>query len=138
MSSPFRKLLVLALLLSGCASAKRQATAPPQAGPKRVLHIVADPNNLPFSNDKLEGFENRVAALVAQRMNATVEYTWRAQRRGDVVHQVGDGMVLPGPDALAQHHLDPRVLGEELVGRAEDAGAPGGGRRVLRVGQDLA
>lgn len=80
MSSRCRELLALALLLSGCASAK------PQATPKRVLHIVADPNNLPFSNDKLEGFENRVAALVAQRMNATIEYTWRAQRRGFFRH----------------------------------------------------
>jgi quinoprotein dehydrogenase-associated probable ABC transporter substrate-binding protein len=47
-----------------------------------VLRVCADPNNLPFSNRRLEGFENRIAALVAREMNATVEYTWRAQRRG--------------------------------------------------------
>jgi mxaJ protein len=49
---------------------------------KRVLHVAADPNNLPFSNDKGEGFENRIAELVARDLGATVEYTWRAQRRG--------------------------------------------------------
>jgi mxaJ protein len=50
--------------------------------PKRVLHVAADPNNLPFSNDKGEGFENKIAELVARDLGATVEYTWRAQRRG--------------------------------------------------------
>jgi len=47
-----------------------------------VLRVCADPNNLPFSNRRLEGFENKIAELVAREMNATVEYTWRAQRRG--------------------------------------------------------
>jgi quinoprotein dehydrogenase-associated probable ABC transporter substrate-binding protein len=47
-----------------------------------VLRVCADPNNLPFSNRRLEGFENKIAELVAREMNATVEYTWWAQRRG--------------------------------------------------------
>jgi mxaJ protein len=80
----FCVLLFAACVLVGCASAKPRAAAPQQ--PQRVLHIVADPNNLPFSNDKLEGFENRVAELVAKRMNATIDYTWRAQRRGFFRH----------------------------------------------------
>ena len=49
---------------------------------KAVLRIGADPNNLPFSNDKLEGFENRIAALVANEIGMEIEYVWRAQRRG--------------------------------------------------------
>src|SRR3954454_1439845 len=44
----------------------------------RVLRVAADPNNLPFSNDKGEGFENKIAELVARDLGATVEYTWRA------------------------------------------------------------
>jgi mxaJ protein len=48
----------------------------------RVLRVCADPNNLPFSNDKGEGFENRIAELIAHDMGARVEYTWWAQRRG--------------------------------------------------------
>src|SRR4051794_13105259 len=53
----------------------------PQAQ-KRVLRITADPNNLPFSNDKLEGFENKIAEVIARDLNAEIHYSWRAQRRG--------------------------------------------------------
>jgi mxaJ protein len=49
-----------------------------------VLTICADPNNLPFSNQAREGFENKIAELVAERLNRTVEYVWWAQRRGYV------------------------------------------------------
>lgn len=48
----------------------------------RDLRVCADPNNLPFSNDRFEGFENKVAQLVADEMHATVRYTWHPQRRG--------------------------------------------------------
>jgi mxaJ protein len=48
----------------------------------RILRITADPNNLPFSNEKLEGFENRIAELIAEELRAKIEYSWRAQRRG--------------------------------------------------------
>jgi mxaJ protein len=84
--------LILTLLLASasasCASGAQQPAPQPtpqqaqHARPPGVLRVCADPNNLPFSNQRLEGFENRIAALVAREMNATVEYTWRAQRRG--------------------------------------------------------
>ena len=48
----------------------------------RVLRVCADPNNLPFSNQQREGFENKIADLVADRLHAKVEYVWWAQRRG--------------------------------------------------------
>ncbi len=47
-----------------------------------VLRVCADPNNLPFSNQRGEGFENKIAELIARDMGARVEYTWWAQRRG--------------------------------------------------------
>ncbi|HEX8651003.1 MAG TPA: substrate-binding domain-containing protein [Pyrinomonadaceae bacterium] len=50
--------------------------------PRTSLRVCADPNNLPFSNDRLEGFENRIAELIAREMNLDVQYTWWAQRRG--------------------------------------------------------
>jgi mxaJ protein len=64
----------------------------------RVLRVCADPNNLPFSNEEGEGFENRLAELVAQDMGARVEYTWWAQRRGFVRNtlRAGDCDVLMG------------------------------------------
>jgi mxaJ protein len=48
------------------------------------LNVCADPNNLPFSNDQQQGFENKIANLVARDLNARVHYTWWAQRRGFV------------------------------------------------------
>jgi mxaJ protein len=50
--------------------------------PRRVLRVCADPNNLPFSNRQLQGFENRVADLVAREMNLKLTYYWWPQRRG--------------------------------------------------------
>ena len=44
--------------------------------------MCADPNNLPFSNEKGEGFENELARLVGQELDQPVQYTWWAQRRG--------------------------------------------------------
>jgi len=67
----------------------RQAPAPatPEVGPKferppHVLRVCADPNNLPFSNRRGEGFENKLAELLAKDLGSKVEYTWWAQRRG--------------------------------------------------------
>jgi len=48
----------------------------------RELRVCADPNNLPFSNDREEGFENHIVRLVAEELGAKPVYTWRAQRRG--------------------------------------------------------
>ena len=48
----------------------------------RVLRVAADPNNLPFSNERGEGFENKIAELIARELHCKLEYQWRAQRRG--------------------------------------------------------
>jgi mxaJ protein len=65
-----------------CAPAQTQITQIPQQ--KSVLRVCSDPNNLPFSNAKQEGFENKIAELIARDMNLKLEYTWWAQRRGFV------------------------------------------------------
>jgi mxaJ protein len=70
---------------SSCAPRGESKQTPPAtaaAQPRTALRVCADPNNLPFSNDRLEGFENKIAELVAREMNLAVEYTWWAQRRG--------------------------------------------------------
>jgi mxaJ protein len=46
------------------------------------LRVCADPNNLPFSNEQGEGFENRIATLVARELGRPLEYFWLPQRRG--------------------------------------------------------
>jgi mxaJ protein len=58
----------------------------------RPLRICADPNNLPFTNEKLEGFENRIAALLARDLGTTVDYTWWAQRRGFLRNTLNVGL----------------------------------------------
>src|SRR4051794_13525802 len=73
-------------MLSSCARNAPAPTAaaapPPTTQPKRILRIAADPNNLPFTNQRLEGFENKIARIIADDLGAQIEYTWRAQRRG--------------------------------------------------------
>jgi mxaJ protein len=54
------------------------------AGPDRELRVCADPDNLPFSNRAGEGFENRIAEVVAADLGASVRYTWHPQRKGFV------------------------------------------------------
>jgi mxaJ protein len=56
-------------------------TVPLAAAP---LRVCSDPNNLPFSNARGEGFENRIAELVARELGTRVSYYWFAQRRGFV------------------------------------------------------
>lgn len=46
-----------------------------------ALRVCADPNNLPFSNERQQGFENKLAELIARNMNATLEYTWWVERK---------------------------------------------------------
>jgi mxaJ protein len=50
----------------------------------KPLRVCSDPNNLPFSNARGEGFENKLAQLVARDLGMTVSYYWFAQRRGFV------------------------------------------------------
>ena len=46
------------------------------------LRVCADPNNLPFSNERGDGFENKIATLVARDLHRPLEYFWLPQRRG--------------------------------------------------------
>ena len=79
----------LALLLS-----------PATAGP-RELRVCADPNNLPFSNAAGQGFENRIAQIIADDLGAKLTYTWWAQRRGFVRNTLKAGLcdLVPGTPA---------------------------------------
>ena len=89
----FLSLLMTAIMLSACAKtaepspfADKHYIEPPKQekipASETALRVCADPNNLPFSNDKGEGFENKIADLIAEEMHRPVEYTWWAQRRG--------------------------------------------------------
>jgi mxaJ protein len=57
--------------------------------PARALRVCADPNNLPYSNQAREGFENRLAELLAADRGERLQYEWRAQRRGFIRQTLG-------------------------------------------------
>jgi mxaJ protein len=54
------------------------------AGTNPPLRVCADPNNMPFSNRQGQGFENRIAELVARDLRRQLAYFWWPQRRGFV------------------------------------------------------
>ena len=70
-----RAALVAALVLAaGGALAQGLDTQGPTARALDKVRVCADPNNLPFSNDAGEGFENRIAELLAHDLGVPLEY----------------------------------------------------------------
>ena len=65
----------LVVWLTAAAGVAAIPAAPP-------LRVCADPNNMPFSNAHDDGFENRIAALVARDLARPLTYVWAPQRRG--------------------------------------------------------
>ena len=72
---------------------------------QRELRVCADPDNLPYSHENGSGFENRIAQLVADELDARLIYSWAPQRRGYVRKNLNAGLcdVLVGVPA----HYDP-------------------------------
>lgn len=56
-----------------------------------ALRVCADPSNLPFSNERGEGFENRVAALLGRTLERPVEYVFFPQVQGFVRNTIRAG-----------------------------------------------
>jgi hypothetical protein len=51
---------------------------------REILRVCSDPANLPFSNEARQGFENKIAELVADELKLPLEYTWFPQATGFV------------------------------------------------------
>ena len=82
-------LLAAALGSMALASAAVRADGPAlpmNDGADSVLRVCADPNNLPLSNDKGEGYENKIAEEMAHDFGYKIEYTYFPQRMGFVRH----------------------------------------------------
>src|SRR5271165_98744 len=45
----------------------------------KMLRVCADPHNMPFSTDKGEGFENKLAELLAAQLGKGLTYAWYPQ-----------------------------------------------------------
>src|SRR5690348_69655 len=57
----------------------------------KELRVCADPDNLPFSNRQEQGFENKIAKLIARDMHARVDYVWQRMGRGFVREYINKG-----------------------------------------------
>jgi quinoprotein dehydrogenase-associated probable ABC transporter substrate-binding protein len=57
---------------------------------KTQFRVCSDPNNMPFSNDKGEGFENKIAELLGEKLGRQVTYTWFPQALGFVRRTLGE------------------------------------------------
>jgi mxaJ protein len=86
-------IIALAAVVSACSAPANADEADPNA-----FRVCADPNNLPFSNEAGEGFENKLAEFIAAKLGKPVTYTWWAQRRGFVRNtlKAGDCDVIMG------------------------------------------
>ena len=80
-----RPILIVACIV--CANVAFAQTPTKPVSPKRseggpAFRVCADPENMPFSNQKQEGFENKIADLVAKELGEPTRYIWWGQRRG--------------------------------------------------------
>lgn len=68
------------------AAAQAQTQAPGNDPADETLRVCSDPNNMPLSNQRGEGYENRIAEALARDLHKRVEYTFFPQRLGFVRH----------------------------------------------------
>lgn len=70
------------MMIACLAVASSAAAQTSEAVDHTALRVCADPNNLPFSNEKGEGFENKIAELLAGELGVPVRYTWYPDSAG--------------------------------------------------------
>lgn len=70
------------LIFAAAFPAAAFAVDQPEAVDRSALRVCSDPGNMPFSNQKGEGFENKIAELIAAKLGVPVRYTWFPQATG--------------------------------------------------------
>ena len=99
--------LLALLLLPAAARAQSEGEISIELVDPKVLRVCADPNNLPFSNDKGEGFENKIAEFLAGKLGKGLAYTYYPGTTGFVrltlmSHKCDVIMGFPQGDDLVQ------------------------------------
>jgi len=84
------RLIAAALLAAVCAAASAQEA------PRQALKVCQDPNNLPFSNERGEGIENRIAEVFGKALGLPVTYYAFPQRMNFIRNTLR--YKLPGQD----------------------------------------
>jgi mxaJ protein len=84
LSSPSVRIAAVLALVGTTAFPVRLTaqTLRPNVEKPGIIRVCADPDNMPLSNQKGEGFEQKLAELIAKEWNAKVEYAWWPVRRG--------------------------------------------------------
>lgn len=128
MSSLFPKALALLLLMGGSAAADD-------------LRVCADPDNLPFSNARQQGFENHILGLVARDLGLHLVYVWGNERRATAIEVMTRGRcdLVPGSLAGAPGVLTTRPYMRSsyalvMTGRETVTGLDDPRLRALRIG----
>jgi mxaJ protein len=111
----------------------------------RELRVCADPNNMPFSNDREQGFENKIMSVVAEELGAELTYVWWAQRRGMITNALNedecdlipglaniDGVLLTYPPYYRSTYSFVTRAGEQPVHSLDDPRL-----RTVKVGVEL-
>jgi len=104
-------LIAIAATLAGADMARAQMADGPDLSIElvdpKVLRVCADPRNLPFSNDKGEGFENKLGELFAEKLQKKLDFVYFPQATGFVrmtlgAHRCDVIMGFPQGDDVAQ------------------------------------
>jgi len=76
-----RYFILISLLFAAISFSFAQdvAETPPSDS---AFTVCADPADLPFSNKELEGFENKIAAIVTEGLNVKLKFYWWPNQRG--------------------------------------------------------
>uniref|UniRef100_Q01R96 Extracellular solute-binding protein, family 3 n=1 Tax=Solibacter usitatus (strain Ellin6076) TaxID=234267 RepID=Q01R96_SOLUE len=62
------------------------------AADAQLLRVCADPNNLPFSNQRGEGLENKLAQILSDDLSAELKYVWFSERKNFVKNSLNAGL----------------------------------------------
>lgn len=79
-----KKLISTAMVAFAGMTFTAQAADTPKADlvNRKQLRVCSDPADLPFSNEKKEGFENKIAELIGEELKVPVVYTWFPKATG--------------------------------------------------------
>lgn len=84
--------LALALLLLPAGARDAVSQQMPDLVTTDVLRVCADPGNMPFSERKEDGFENKIAGIIADELKVKLRYYWLTQGPGFVRNTLGTGL----------------------------------------------
>lgn len=84
--------LALALLLISAGARPALAQSLPDLVTTDTLRVCGDPGNMPFSQRKEDGFENKIAAIIAEELKVKIRYYWLTQGPGFVRNTLGTGL----------------------------------------------